>query len=78
MEYFCKILNVIPFPNSHTQFAALLMIHRFRFAKFSFGVLKRRGNGVEGKRSRNSDRKWTRAFFGKHEQAERLSSTKRN
>ena len=39
---------------------------------------KEAGIGGEGKRSRNSDRKWTRAFLGKHEQAESHSSTKRN
>ena len=36
------------------------------------------GIGNKGKRSRNSDRKWTRAFPGKHEQTEGLSSTKLN
>ena len=34
--------------------------------------------GGEGKRIRNSDRKWTRAFHGRHEQTAGLSSTKLN
>ena len=36
------------------------------------------GIGGEEKRSRNSHKKWTLAFPGKHEPTERLSSTERN
>ena len=40
--------------------------------------LEKAGIGGEGKRSCNSDRKWTLAFPRRHEQTEGLSSTKLN
>ena len=55
------------------------MIHLLNFhCQVQLRRHEKAGLGGEGKRSRNSDRKWKVAFLGKHEQTESLSSTKRN
>ena len=84
-----QYLNQINSGNSHfPNFQFVVLFDHFAlwacavtnfFSHFvQFRRLEKAGVGGEGKRSRNSDRKWTRAFLGKHEQTESLSSTKRN
>ena len=53
---------------NHPQFHCQVQLRRLEIA----------GIGSEGKRSRNTDGKWMRVSFEKHEQAECLISTKPN
>ena len=54
------------------------MTHSNFYCQVQLRRHEKAGIGNEGKRSRNSDRKWTRALPGRHEQTEGLNSTNLN